>query len=109
METDDRPVSLSNADELAALVGTGQRVLVEFHTGGCGLCDAMEPVLSAVARTEDVVVGTMNPRDDPVLIEEYDVRSVPKRLLFDGGELVAAREDGYLSIDEVREFVSGGE
>jgi len=104
--THERPRSLSTREQLDELVASHDRVLVEFHTEGCGKCKAMEPVLSGVARTTDVVVGTMNPRDDPVLVEEYDVRSVPKLLLFDDGDLVATREDGVLSVDDVRAVVT---
>jgi thioredoxin-like negative regulator of GroEL len=107
--THDRPVALANREELRDLVGDAGRVLVEFHTEGCGKCAALEPVLSGVARTTGLTVGTMNPRDDPVLVEEYDVRSVPKLLLFVDGELVATREDPDPSVDEVRAFATGNE
>ena len=105
--THDRPVSLSTREELLDLVADAERVLVEFHTEGCGKCAALEPVLSGVARTTDVTVATMNPRDDPALIEEYDVRSVPKLLSFVDGELVATREDPDPSVDAVRAFATG--
>ncbi|MFB6139456.1 MAG: thioredoxin family protein [Halosimplex sp.] len=103
--TENGPVSLSDGADLEAFVGERDRALVEFHTEGCGKCAAMEPVLSAVAKTTDVAVGTMNPRDDPRLVDEYDVRSVPKLLLFVDGELAATREDGVLSVEDVRAFV----
>ncbi|MFC7194779.1 hypothetical protein ACFQL4_09130 [Halosimplex aquaticum] len=47
------------------------------------------------------------PRDDPVLVEEYDVRSVPKLLLFVDGELAGTREEGVLSVEDVQAFVTG--
>jgi thiol-disulfide isomerase/thioredoxin len=105
--TRDRPVALTTAAELDELVATHERVLVEFYTEGCGVCAAMEPVLDGVAGNADVVVATMNPRDDPQLLEAYDVRSVPKLLLFVGGELVATRAEGFLGVDEVLAFVEG--
>jgi len=105
--THDRPIPLASHEELRDTVDAHERVLVEFHTEGCGKCAAMEPVLGGVARTTDVTVATMNPRDDPALIEEYDVRSVPKLLLFVGGELVATREDPDPSVDEVGAFATG--
>jgi thioredoxin-like negative regulator of GroEL len=67
----------------------------------------MEPVLGGVARTTGAVVATTNPRDDPELIAEYDVRSVPKLLLFVEGELVETREGEVPSVEEVRAFVDG--
>jgi thioredoxin-like negative regulator of GroEL len=66
---------------------------------------AMEPVMGGGARTSDVAVATMNPRDDQQLVEEYDVRSVPKLLAFVDGELVDTREDGFLGVDEVTAFL----
>jgi thiol-disulfide isomerase/thioredoxin len=106
--THERPVSLSSRAELRDLIAEHPRVLVEFHTEGCGKCAAMEPVLGGVARTTDVVVATMNPRDDPELIEAYDVRSVPKLLLFVDGDLAETREGDVPSVDEVRAFVDDG-
>ena len=104
--TEDRPLTLSTKEALDELIASHDRVLVEFHTEGCGKCKAMEPVLGAVARTTDVPVATMNPREDPVLVDEYDVRSVPKLLLFVDGALAATREDGVLSVDEATEFAT---
>lgn len=100
-----RPLSLDSKDELDDLVATHDRVLVEFHTQGCSMCDAMQPVLGGVARSSSVAVATMNPRDDPVLLDEYDVRSVPKLLYFEDGELVDTKEEGFVPTAGVLEFV----
>jgi thioredoxin 1 len=104
-ETPDEAHSLSTRAELETFVANHDRALVEFYTEGCGVCAAMEPVLSGVARTSDVAVATMNPREDPQLVEEYDVRSVPKLLAFVGGALVETREDGFLGVEEVNTFL----
>lgn len=101
----NRPIALDSADELDDLVATHDRVLVEFHTQGCSMCDAMQPVLGGVARSSDVAVATMNPRDDPVLLDEYDVRSVPKLLYFEDGELVDTEEEGFVPTEDVLRFV----
>ena len=105
--TTDRPITLASKAALDDLVASHERVLVEFATEGCSMCAAMGPVLGGVARKSDVAVATVNPRDDPQLIDEYDVRSVPKLLLFIDGTLVATREDGFLGVDEVLGFVEG--
>lgn len=101
----DRPIDLDSNAELEQLLAAHNRVLVEFHTQGCSMCDAMQPVLGGVARTTDVAVVTMNPRDDPVLLDEYDVRSVPKLLYFEDGELVDTLEEGFVPTDRVRSFI----
>jgi len=101
----NQPITLSTKAALEELLESEDRVLVEFHTQGCGKCEAMKPVLDAVARKRDAAVVTMNPRDDPALVSEYDVRSVPKLLLFVDGRLVDSREDGLLSVEETLSFV----
>jgi thiol-disulfide isomerase/thioredoxin len=101
----DRPIPLDSKTELDDFVASHDRVLVEFYTDGCGICQSMEPVLSGVARSADVAVVTMNPRNDPPLVEEYDVRSVPKLLYFEDGDLVDIREDGFVPADDLVAFV----
>ena len=107
--THDQPLTPSTKTDLDDLVASHDRLLVEFHTEGCGKCKAMAPVLDAVAGTTAVTVATMNPRNDPVLVDEYDVRSVPKLLLFVDGDLAATREDGVLSVDDATDFATAPE
>lgn len=101
----DRPIPLESKSEFDDFVASHDRVLVEFYTDGCGICQSMEPVLSGVARSADVAVVTMNPRDDPPLVEAYDVRSVPKLLYFEDGDLVDTRADGFVPADDLLAFV----
>jgi thioredoxin-like negative regulator of GroEL len=105
IDTADRPVALDSRADLDALLEGHDRVLVEFYTEGCSVCASMEPVLGTVARETDAVVATMNPRDDPPLVEAYDVRSVPMLLLFEDGTLVDTVADGFLGVADVLEFV----
>ncbi len=121
-----KPTRLADAAELDAFVAEHDVALVEFYTEGCAMCAAMEPVLGNVARamqakraspderavTEgnreqatDVAVGVANPRDDPPLVERFDVRSVPLLLLFRDGELVARKAEGFQGASDVVAFL----
>ncbi|MFB6119884.1 MAG: thioredoxin family protein [Halobacteriaceae archaeon] len=102
----DRPISLDDAAALDAFVSAHDPALVMFYTEGCTLCASMEPVLSNVARATDAAVATINPRDDPPLVERFDVRSVPLLVLFRNGEPVARRAEGFVSTEEVVDFVA---
>lgn len=102
---DDRPVRLSDSADLDAFVADIDVALVELYTDGCSMCAAMEPVLGNVARATNATVGLLNPRDDPRLIERFDVRSVPLLLLFRDGELVARRAEGFQGTEAVVTFV----
>ena len=100
-----RPTRLADAAALDAFVATNDRALVEFCTEGCSMCAAMEPMLGNVARATDVAVGLVNPRNDPPLVERFDVRSVPMLVLFTDGDPVARRAEGFVGTEELVAFV----
>lgn len=104
-DSENRPVQLADAAELDAFVADHDRVLVEFYTDGCTRCQSMEPVLGNVARATGVPVGLVNPRDDPPLVERFDVRSVPLFVLFVDGEPVARRAEGFIAGDDLTAWV----
>lgn len=101
-----RPIHLDDEANLEDLVSSEPVVLVEFYTEGCGICQSMEPVLGNVAKTTDAVVATINPRDDPPLVERFEVQSVPLFVVFVGGEPVARRAEGFISGDELRSWLA---
>ena len=104
-DTTARPSHLADADALDAFVADHDVALVEFYTEGCSKCAAMEPVLGNVARATDVAVGLVNPRDDPVLVERFEVASVPLLVVFVDGDPVARRAEGFQGTDAVVSFV----
>ncbi|WP_144925118.1 thioredoxin family protein [Halorubrum salsamenti] len=101
-----RPVSLTDEDALDAFVADADAAVVEFYTDGCGICASMEPVLGNVARELDIAVAAVNPRDDPPLVERFDVRSVPLFVLFVDGEPVARRAEGFIPGDDLTAWIS---
>lgn len=80
-------------------------VLVDFFTKGCTLCQSVEPVLGNVARATGVPVLLVNPKDDPSLVAEHDVRSVPTLALFRDGEEIGRVADGFVGAERLVEFV----
>jgi thioredoxin 1 len=105
--TDDsnRPIQLSGEAALDALCADTDRVLVELYTDGCGICSSMEPVLGSLAQQLDIAVAQLNPRDDPPLVERFDVRSVPLFVLFIDGTPVARLADGFVPGAELESWV----
>lgn len=101
-----RPTDLADGAALDAFVAGADAALVEFYTDGCGICASMEPVLGNVARGVDVEVALVNPRDDPPLVERFDVRSVPLFVLFVDGEPVARRAEGFIPAEDLSEWVA---
>lgn len=96
--------------ELRDAVVDHDLVLVDFYTKGCTLCQSIEPVLGSVARAADVPVLLVNPRTDPSLVSEHDIRSVPTLALFradEGGEPTEVDRvaDGFVGAERIVEFV----
>ncbi len=100
-----RPAQLSSETALDALRADTDHVLVEFYTDGCGICSSMEPVLGSLAQQLDIAVAQVNPRDDPPLVERFDVRSVPLFVLFIDGTPVARLADGFVPGAELESWV----
>lgn len=108
--TPGRPVRLDSAADLDALVAEHDRVLVEFYTEGCALCASIEPVIGNIARAhEDLAVGVVNPRDDPVLIERFQIQSAPTLVLFEDGEIVGRLASGFQGGDAIDAFLEDPE
>jgi thioredoxin-like negative regulator of GroEL len=101
----DRPVGLADEAALEDLLASHGFVLLELYTEGCSLCAGMEPILTNVARVTDAVVATVNPRDDPPLVERFAVQSVPKFVLFVDGDPVAERAEGFIPNDDLVSWV----
>ena len=100
-----RITQLTSETELDRFVSEPSVALVEFYTDGCGICQSMEPVLSNLARGRAIPIGTVNPRDDPPLIDRFDVRSVPLFVLFVDGAPVARLAEGFVSGDDLTEWI----
>jgi len=101
----EKPIRLEGRAELEELVADRDRVLVDFYTEGCTLCQSIEPVLGNVARAADVTVAMLNPRESLELVEEFDIRSVPTLVLFENGEAVDRTTDGFRGTDAIVDFV----
>jgi thioredoxin 1 len=101
----NRSVGLADERALEAFVSESDAALIEFYTEGCGICRSMEPVLGNLARELDARVGYINPRDDPPLVERFDVRSVPLFVCFVDGDPVARRAEGFISGGDLAAWV----
>ncbi|WP_340099658.1 thioredoxin family protein [Salinibaculum salinum] len=101
----DRPQSLADEAAVDDLIASNDVVLLELYTDGCSICASMEPILTNVARATDAVVATVNPRNDPPLVDRFSVQSVPKFVLFVDGEPVAERAEGFIPNDDLVSWV----
>ena len=99
------PKRVANEAVLDALLAEHDVALVMLYTEGCAICASMEPVVSNVARETGVAVAQVNPRDDPPLIERFDVRSVPTFVLFVEQEPAGRLAEGFVSGDTLTAWI----
>ncbi|MDH5020219.1 thioredoxin family protein [Halobacterium rubrum] len=104
-EQRQKPVRVADGDELDDVLAAHDRVLVEFYTKGCTLCQAIEPVLGNVARETGITVAMANPGDDVSLVEDWQIRSAPTLVLVEDGEEVARLADGFQGGSAIEQFL----
>lgn len=100
-----KPVRVADGDELDDVLATHDRVLVEFYTKGCTLCQAIEPVLGNVARETGITVAMVNPGDDVSLVDDWQIRSAPTLVLVEDGAEVARLADGFQGGSAIEAFL----
>jgi thioredoxin 1 len=68
-------------------------VLVDFSAGWCGPCQALAPILDAVAadEAERLTVVKLDVDANPATATRYAIRGLPTLLLFKDGEPVASQ------------------
>lgn len=81
-------------------------VLVDFYADWCGPCKMIGPVVAQLAEeySGKCSVGKCNTDENPKLVGEFKIMSVPTFLLFKNGEL-AATVIGAVSKNELEEKI----
>ncbi|ESS06981.1 MAG: thioredoxin [uncultured archaeon A07HB70] len=82
------PVHVDGRDDLDALLGAADVVLVDFYADWCGPCKMLEPVVEQLAAETPAAVATVDIDANRRLAEQFGVRSVPTLALFADGEQV---------------------
>jgi len=98
---------VTGVEELERLVGDRSPVLAEFYSRSCPKCDAMEPVLSGVAREFEGTVAMVDPGGDLSALRRYGVASTPGFVRFVDGEAAATLADGVVSAERLLAFARG--
>ena len=81
-------------------------VLADFNAGWCGPCRAMKPMLEELSENAAYRIVSIDIDEEDELAEDYDVSSIPCRVVFKGGEEVN-RSVGLIPKDAIAELVEG--
>ena len=84
----DKVTHVGDADFDAAVLQSGEPVLVDFWAEWCGPCKMISPVLDELAETYGgkLKVAKVNVDENRATAIKYHVRSIPMLLLFKDGQ-----------------------
>ena len=89
----DKVIHVGDADFDAAVLQSGQPVLVDFWAEWCGPCKMISPVLDELAAAYEgkLTVAKVNVDEARATAVRYHVRSIPMLLLFKDGQIQATQ------------------
>ena len=101
----DRPVKVNQGDFERTVLESGVPVLVDFYADWCAPCKMVAPLIDEIAhrQTGKMLVVKVDTDHAPDVAIQYEIRSIPTLIIFDGGEEVE-RSLGF-EPERVRELV----
>jgi len=80
-------------------------VVVLMHASWCGPCKGLKPILERLALEQGFTLVGVDAGADRGVAAQYNVRSVPALLVFDGGVVTATRMGGATE-DQLRSWLA---
>ena len=85
-------------------------VIVDFYTGTCGPCKAMNPILEEISEIKGLKVEKVNVIENPELSQQFGVSSVPTMVFLKNNQVkdtVCGLKDKNTLMSMVKKCFSG--
>lgn len=97
-------------EDFKNLISSGKIILADFYATWCGPCKVLKQTIKSVEAEYrgQIVVKYIDIEEEPEIVDEYKVRSVPTILLFKDGEMVwrmTANVGKNVIIDQIEKFM----
>ena len=91
VNTDGKPVTITDATFKANVLEAELPVVLEFEADWCPFCRQMKPIVESVAleHRNTFIIGRLDIDENRQTTEKYNVRGIPAYLVFRNGEVVA--------------------
>lgn len=87
-------------------INSNSNVIVQFSADWCGPCRQLSPVLENFANTrDDLSVFKVDVEQSQVLAERFEIKSIPKVVLFKDGSQVN-ESVGMMSTEKLEKFIT---
>ena len=94
-------------EDLDSCVGSDILTVIDFYADWCGPCNAIAPVLEALAqKMKNIRFYKLNIEegDGPEIVQKYKINSIPTFILFQNGQQIGR----YNSLVEMERFLTIG-
>lgn len=78
-----------NKDNIGEVKNSDKRVLLDFYANWCGPCRTVLPIVGQIAdENPQYLVGKVNVDEEPQLVEEFGVITIPTLVVLEGGRVI---------------------